>query len=225
MVVLIPPQNFGMVEEQLYRSGKPTRLNFPFLETLELKTVLYLAPEEPPTSFIQFTDDQEINLLHLGAETTRQPGMPIQENVVKMVLEAVCDPSVYPLLIMCNLGRHRTGIVVGCLRKLQKWNFTGIFDEYRRFVGGGNKVPTMNEQFIELFDTDLVVIPPSPAPCVAKFLRRATQPSTQHLVRTAPQHPKPPMHAQAQAQAQAQVQALASNEEKNGSHCPVRLPL
>jgi tyrosine-protein phosphatase OCA1 len=39
--------NFGMVENDLYRSGQPNELNFPFLEQLRLKTVIWLAPEEP----------------------------------------------------------------------------------------------------------------------------------------------------------------------------------
>ena len=44
--LLIPPINFGMVEEQLYRSGMPNELNFPFLERLNLKKIIYLAPED-----------------------------------------------------------------------------------------------------------------------------------------------------------------------------------
>lgn len=43
------------------------------------------------------------------------------------------------------------------MRKLQKWNLTSIFEEYRRYAGP--KVRLLNEQFIELFDTDLVTIP------------------------------------------------------------------
>jgi len=35
-----------MVEVDLYRSGHPNELNFPFLEKLGLKTVIYLASEE-----------------------------------------------------------------------------------------------------------------------------------------------------------------------------------
>ncbi|KAL0491875.1 protein-tyrosine phosphatase [Acrasis kona] len=61
---------------------------------------------------------------------------------------------------MCNLGRHRTGTVVGCLRKLQRWNLTSILEEYRRYAG--TKVRIQNEQFIELFDTDLVRVPSHP---------------------------------------------------------------
>lgn len=43
----IPPLNFGMVEEDLYRSGLPNELNFPFLERLKLKKIIYLAPDDP----------------------------------------------------------------------------------------------------------------------------------------------------------------------------------
>lgn len=46
-VILIPPTNFGMVEDQLYRSGQPSELNFPFLEKLGLKSIVWLAPEDP----------------------------------------------------------------------------------------------------------------------------------------------------------------------------------
>lgn len=69
------------------------------------------------------------------------------------------------------MGRHRTGTVVGCWRKLQRWALSSILEEYRRYAG--MKVRVLNEQvsltgyavqlsnrdqFIELFDTDLVSI-------------------------------------------------------------------
>ncbi len=47
--------------------------------------------------------------------------------------------------------------MVGCLRKLQRWNLASIFEEYTRHACG--KVRLMNEQFVELFDTDLVSVP------------------------------------------------------------------
>ena len=46
--MLIPPQNFGCVEDDLYRSAQPNELNFPFLEKLHLRTCIYLAPDEAP---------------------------------------------------------------------------------------------------------------------------------------------------------------------------------
>lgn len=43
----IPPPQFGLVCEGLVRSGQPTEVNFPFLAKLNLKTVVWLAPEVP----------------------------------------------------------------------------------------------------------------------------------------------------------------------------------
>jgi tyrosine-protein phosphatase OCA1 len=66
------------------------------------------------------------------------------------------------------MGRHRTGTVVGCWRKLQRWALSSILEEYRRYAGmkvrvlneqvGVNSGEMLTQQFIELFDTDLVSI-------------------------------------------------------------------
>eukprot|EP00761_Pharyngomonas_kirbyi_P001200 gb/GECH01001203.1/.p1 GENE.gb/GECH01001203.1/~~gb/GECH01001203.1/.p1 ORF type:complete len:166 (+),score=41.82 gb/GECH01001203.1/:1-498(+) len=156
----IPPVNFGYVEEDFYRSGQPSELNFPFLEQLSLKTIIYMAPDDPSPAFQTFIQDQEIVLYHIGKSGTNVAWGPVSEDMVLQALEKILDPSHYPLAVMCNLGRHRTGTLVGCLRKLQRWNLTSILEEYRRYAG--SKVRLENEQFIELFDTDLIHIPSSP---------------------------------------------------------------
>ncbi|KAJ9079621.1 tyrosine-protein phosphatase required for protection against superoxide stress (By similarity) [Entomophthora muscae] len=107
---------------------------------------------------MDFVDDQNITFHHLGFDSSSNAWDPITEEVVIESLTLLLDKKNYPMLVMCNLGRHRTGTVVGCLRKLQRWNIASIFEEYRRY--NGQKARLLNEQFIELFDTDLVHIPP-----------------------------------------------------------------
>lgn len=46
--------------------------------------------------------------------------------------------------------QHRTGCVVGCLRKLQKWCLSSVFDEYQRFAAA--KARSTDQRFMELFD-------------------------------------------------------------------------
>jgi len=46
--------------------------------------------------------------------------------------------------------------LIGCLRKIQYWSHTSIFDEYRRF--SHPKSRSMDQQFIELFDPRKVVV-------------------------------------------------------------------
>ena len=158
VAAFIPPQNFGMVEADLYRSAQPTELNFPFLEKLQLRSVIYLAPDELPAPLLTWLDDQRIRLIHLGEDVgKRSPWKPVSEQTVLEALHVLLEPASYPLLVMCNLGRHRTGTMVGCLRKLQGWSLTAILEEYRRHAGP--KFRLLNEQFIELFDTDLVPVP------------------------------------------------------------------
>ncbi len=156
----IPPVNFGMVEEDLYRSGQPNELNFPFLEHLGIKKVIYLSPDEPDSVFFDWLKYQQIELIHLGKNETGSSSWNIlSEETVLKALRIILDSSNLPLHIMDHLGRHQTGTVLGCLRKAQQWSLTSIFDEYRRFAG--SKMRPMNEQFIELFDTDLVRVPPN----------------------------------------------------------------
>lgn len=41
--VLVPPINFSMVEEGIFRSGFPQPFNFRFLHALNLRSVMYLS--------------------------------------------------------------------------------------------------------------------------------------------------------------------------------------
>lgn len=141
-----------------FSAGQPNELNFPFLEKLQLKTVIWLAPDEPSEAFQNFLDEQGIETFHLGlSDHYQNPWNPVSEDMVIEALAIILEKKHYPLYVCCNLGRHRTGTVVGCLRKYQRWNLTSILDEYRRYAG--QKVRLLNEQFMELFDTDLVSAP------------------------------------------------------------------
>lgn len=156
---LIPPTNFGMIEEDMYRSGMANELNFPFLEKLQLKTILYLASEDLSEKLDDFIDDQGIDLLQLAPEEEDLPApwKPMSEEVVLTAMNYLLDPTMYPIHVMCSQGRHRTGTVIGCLRKLQRWSLSSIFEEYHRYADGRGRLA--NEQFIELFDTDLISLP------------------------------------------------------------------
>lgn len=58
---------------------------------------------------LNFIEDQEIALHHLGISASANAWDPISEEVVLEALELILDPSNYPMMVMCNLGRHRTG--------------------------------------------------------------------------------------------------------------------
>mmetsp|Transcript_12068 Transcript_12068/g.34892 ORF Transcript_12068/g.34892 Transcript_12068/m.34892 type:complete len:223 (-) Transcript_12068:222-890(-) len=166
MALLFPPTNFACVEEGLFRSGMPTELNIPFLETLHLRTLLFLdhtdGSEHVWDPLLQtFLDDNDVRVLRIREEggslaAPHKPSQPISEAVVLDSLQYVGDSRCYPLLVVDLWGRHRNGVVIACLRKLQRWNLGSIFEEYRRFATGKRRL--QNEQFVELFDTELVTV-------------------------------------------------------------------
>ena len=121
---LVCPINFGMVEENLYRSGQPSEVNFPFLSTLGLSAIIWLAVEEPQENFLAWADENDITIHHMGIQEGRDIWDPtLTEDCVVDALNVIVKVNeIGPLAIMCNLGRHRTGTVVGCLRRLQGWN-------------------------------------------------------------------------------------------------------
>eukprot|EP00246_Nothoceros_aenigmaticus_P001102 TRINITY_DN1144_c0_g1_i2.p1 TRINITY_DN1144_c0_g1~~TRINITY_DN1144_c0_g1_i2.p1 ORF type:complete len:201 (+),score=25.12 TRINITY_DN1144_c0_g1_i2:450-1052(+) len=148
--LLIPPLNFAMVDKGVYRSGYPNAKNLPFLRKLRLKSIVYLCPEPYPEANIEFVEKSGIKLFHFGIEGNKEPFVDIPDDVIREALKVLLDVRNHPLLIHCNKGKHRTGCLVGCLRKVQNWSLTSIFDEYRRFAG--TKVRMLDQQFMELFD-------------------------------------------------------------------------
>ncbi|KAK9767936.1 hypothetical protein K7432_001799 [Basidiobolus ranarum] len=158
-MLFTPPEAFGIVEKGLYRSDLLQPSHFPFIKTLNLKTAIVLSPEVPSRAVLNFFDENDITLLHLGLRAWK-PDLgwkPLSEELVKEGLELVLNNINYPIIIMCTSGIHETGTFLGCLRKLQTWNFNSIIVEYRSY--SGNKARYVNEQFIELFDMDLVTLP------------------------------------------------------------------
>jgi len=154
---LIPPPLYGLVEDGVHRSGHPVVLHLSFLERLRLKTVLYLSPDAPEAWFKEFCEGS-IDLVHLRTDESRVSAWaPVSEGTVLDALFVVLDQARHPVLVIDQLGMHRTGLIIGCLRKVQGWALTSIIDEYRRFAGRKSRL--QNEQFIELFDVDLVRLP------------------------------------------------------------------
>ncbi|KAL7664501.1 Tyrosine-protein phosphatase domain-containing protein [[Candida] zeylanoides] len=152
---LTPPENFAPVINTIYRSSFPQPTNFEFLTTLKLKSVLCLIPEEYPELHRRFLQEQGIKLFQLGMSGNKEPFVKISGELITEAIKIVINPANQPILIHCNRGKHRTGCLVGVLRRLQKWSLTIIFDEYRKFAAP--KERPMDQQFIELYDEREIV--------------------------------------------------------------------
>lgn len=147
---LAPPENFSPVVNQIYRSSFPQPANFPFLKKLKLKSVLCLIPEDYPESHRDFFRQEGIELFQLGMSGNKEPFVIISSELITEAMKIVLNPANHPILIHCNRGKHRTGCLIGVLRRLQGWSLTIIFDEYRKFAAP--KERPMDQQFIELYN-------------------------------------------------------------------------
>ncbi|KAJ1699800.1 hypothetical protein LUZ63_008312 [Rhynchospora breviuscula] len=147
---LHPPVNFAMVEDGIYRSGFPEPSNFRFLETLKLRSIIYLCPEPYPQANVEFLKSNGIKLFQFAIEGSKEPFVKIPEDTIREALKVLLDDRNHPLLIHCRRGKHRTGVLVGCYRKLQKWCLASVIDEYLRFAAA--KARISDQRFMESFD-------------------------------------------------------------------------
>ncbi|KAF9991038.1 hypothetical protein BGZ75_005992 [Mortierella antarctica] len=146
--VLVPPLNFALVAPGVYRSGHPNKHNFPFMRKLGLKVIVQMSEEPYAPDLEEFLERENIRRIHYKIEGNKEPFIEIDEQVISSALVNILDARNHPLLIHCAKGKHRIGCLIGCLRKIQNWSMTSIFDEYRRFAG--SKV-LADQEFIEIF--------------------------------------------------------------------------
>ncbi|KAI8558228.1 hypothetical protein RHMOL_Rhmol04G0073900 [Rhododendron molle] len=159
----IPPLNFSLVDNGIFRSGFPNTANFSFLQSLGLRSIIYLCPEPYPETNAHFVKSNGIRLFQFGIEGCKEPFVNIPEDTIREALRVVLDVKNHPLLIHCNRGKHRTGCIVGCLRKLQRWCLSSVFDEYQRFAAA--KARISDQRFMELFDVSGFKHPPMSFSC------------------------------------------------------------
>ena len=188
----VPPLNFSLVEDGIYRSGFPMPINFPFLEQLGLKTIVYLGDlghertklkkdkkdkkdkekedkkdkekedkkeekkekkdkkdKKDKQSTIEIMENYKqwisttdikfhVLLMEPSQEPFNSPELQKQsQELLEKALQLILDKNNFPMLIHSNKGKHRTGLLVGLMRKLlQGWCMSGIFEEYEKFALG-----------------------------------------------------------------------------------------
>lgn len=151
--VYYPPENFAHVIGNIYRSSFPRAENISFFEQhLKLKSILVLLSDDYPEELSNLYSKHDIKLFTCAIQGNKEPFINIQDETVNKALRIILNPENHPILIHCNKGKHRTGTIVGCIRKLQNWSLTMIFDEYRRFAFP--KARGLDQQCIEMYNSN-----------------------------------------------------------------------
>ncbi|RZC47395.1 hypothetical protein C5167_040349 [Papaver somniferum] len=80
-----------------------------------------------------------------------EPFVTVSKDTITEALKVILDVRNHPIMIHCRHGKHRTGCVIGCLRKMQNWCLPAVLEEYQRFAGA--KARPTDMKFIENYDT------------------------------------------------------------------------
>lgn len=80
----------------------------------------------------------------------QEVSLPALRDSIMEALKVLVDVRNHPILVHCKQGKHRTGCLVGCFRKLQNWCLSSAFEEYQRFAGVKSRAADLT--FIERFD-------------------------------------------------------------------------
>lgn len=157
--MLVPPENYSMVEDGIYRCSKLDAINISFLKSLELKSIVWINEEKPPRVLQQFIEDQKINLFHMMNSSV----LPEEDEITNVKYQEwmVLKPSIISKSIktILNTGNQncllmdKSEVIVGVLRHIQRWNYSSISNEYRLYA---SRASYKVEIFLELINLELV---------------------------------------------------------------------
>lgn len=152
----VPPPNFGAIEDhKIFRSAFPQDRNLDFLDCLEINTMLTFVGTEPSDEYWTFVHEGNIQRLQIDIAPNKDGNVKTTNESLCEALLVVLDTSNYPLYIHCNQGRHRTGCVIACLRKIQKWPLEDVLAEYSAYAYP--KARTGDIDLITNFDPDCLL--------------------------------------------------------------------
>lgn len=157
MAAIASPMNYGMVSPGIYRSGFPSRHNVPFLQQLKLRTLVLLddgkggkGSEAHTREVREWIEASGINVVNCTMSENKEPFVVMDPASVSNALRVLLDPMQHPVLVHSLRGGQRAGVLIGCLRRIQRWSIAATFEEYRRYSGANSCLLDM--QYIELFD-------------------------------------------------------------------------
>lgn len=107
-----------------------------------------VVKDEGDRELTGFVNGNGIKHIIVPMKGTKKEAIP--DAIMKDILTHVLDRRNYPLMFHCNHGKHRTGCVVGVMRKLAGWDVGRTVDEYRSFAEP--KIREVDVAYISAFE-------------------------------------------------------------------------
>ncbi|KAG5496163.1 hypothetical protein JKF63_02464 [Porcisia hertigi] len=168
--LLVPPSNFAMVEEGVYRSDYPTVENVLYLRHIGITNVVLLSIEQLPGPVKRLLASEMTGRAADGC-LTRGPirivdivdmrtwcvdgmnsGDDFSRHDMIRALDFAVDRRWHPVLFACPLGELQTNVLIGCMRRYQHWSLSSIFSECELYTNVCRTLRPSILHFIESWD-------------------------------------------------------------------------
>lgn len=88
-IKLFAPLSYGKVSDGIMRSAYPTPRNYPFLDTLNIKTFLCLCPVEIRNELREYARSKDIKILEFDVKRNQDPFLSMDNNAVSQAVAAL----------------------------------------------------------------------------------------------------------------------------------------
>jgi protein-tyrosine phosphatase len=157
-----------VTEDKVYRSGQMTASGFAeAVERYQIRTIINLQDEfpDPEIALGYFTrktiKESElcrqlgVNYVFLGPDLISRKKIPQERPpAIDKFLALMDDPAIYPVLLHCRAGLHRTGVMVGVYRmEYEGWTREQAIEEMKNHGFGEWPCTTANDYITQYIDT------------------------------------------------------------------------
>src|SRR2546423_1740095 len=148
------PVNFAQVGPGVYRASYPQAVHFSALQPLKLRTIITLVPGAILSDYQSFMHSEGITHHQIHVLANKDPEVYTTDEVVNSIIKLMLDPTNHPILVHCNKGKHRTGCLMACFRKVTGWSLEACLAEYEKYAKP--KVRALDKDFIARFDASVL---------------------------------------------------------------------
>jgi len=127
--VTVDINNFGKINDHLYRGSQPNTRTYKQLAALGVKTILDLR-EDAKDSAQGKAESAGLRYINLPLKDKTYP----QAGAAERFLAIVNDSANWPVYVHCAGGRHRTGVMGAVYRMtVDGWDVEKAYQEMRQF--------------------------------------------------------------------------------------------
>jgi protein-tyrosine phosphatase len=148
------PVNFAQVGPGIHRASYPQAAHFSALQPLKLKTIITFVPQDILPDYQSFMRSEGIKHHQIHVLANKDPNVYTSDDVVNKIIKIMLDPLNHPILIHCNKGKHRTGCMTACFRKVTGWSLEACLAEYEKY--SRPKSRALDKDFIARFDASVL---------------------------------------------------------------------